>query len=460
MTKLDELADLISANEIDQALGLFRKSQEDIVQEHRRRAADKEGGYYVSIYNDLVGARLDNGDESADSIIEELIAQSVLLNEVDWSGFTPLALLAHGGHFQLVKHAVENGANVNLGDYPALTAAVFPRILPNSWQEIVTYLTDHGSDPNGPDGTLPSLFCAIRSNHQDAIRLLASRGAEVNKIYDLKHWGDFSGTTLHWAVRGAYSDHTDIETLSLLVELGADPVIKNKSGDCPVDFAYYKDIQDDDSVRPLIEFLSRKKEWRKASWRLSRGPVSHYNPTRQTKIDDPSIWERIWEGVEFRRGDRIKIIRRGGWMNPSLPELPDSRAHACDVVALPELTGTIRSFHPYGSDHQDQFKLVVEFDPGTWEEAKNYGKTARLPRCVDSVHPEIVRIATAAEFVGKEETGMPSAVVPTVPSHRRREPWENAEADFHKAIERRPHRISNGSYSRVATAIETAKKLK
>ena len=66
----------------------------------------------------------------------------------------------------------------------------------------------------------------------------------------------------------------------LLLELGGDPTIKNKSGYGPVDFAFDKDYEENDSVRPLIELLSSKDEWHRASWELNLAPRFAGNPAR------------------------------------------------------------------------------------------------------------------------------------------------------------------------------------
>jgi ankyrin repeat protein len=407
MTKFSEFANLLSENDADRAISFFRKNEGDILRGYRRLLEEDNYNEYWeqdhTVFDELINSRLSKGDETAEDIIRRLLSERIFLNEPTPDGFTPVSLLAYAGRFDLVRHAVECGADLNKGSHPALTGAVYSRELPQQWEQVVTFLLDHGADPNGSTGSKPPLFPAIAANHGEAIRLLSSRGADVNRIHDIPSWGDFSGTALHWAVRSAYTDHTNLETTKLLLELGADPTIKNKSGYGPVDFAFDKDYEENQNVRPLIELLSSRDEWRRSSWRLNQAPPFRDNPIRRKPNPRSDYRDLKWDGVEYRIGDRVEVIRRGGWMEPSLPDDPDAQVHSRPVIALPGLSGTVVTFSPGGGGDCKYFRAVVDWDPGTWEEADNYGKTVRLPQCRASIFPEVLKIIEVEEnFPGSQ----------------------------------------------------------
>jgi len=267
---------LLAENAADGAISFFRSNETEILREYQRfLKRDSYNAYYKqghTVFDGLVIGRLSKGDASAEAVIRRPLSERVFINEPTPEGFTPVSLLlAYAGRFDLVKHAVEHGANLNKGSHAALTGAVFNRELPPQWKQIVTFLLDHGADPNGAAGALPPLFPAIAANHKAAIRLLASRGADVNRVHGIPSWGDFSGTALHWAVRSAHTDRTDLETAKLLLELGEDPTIKNKRGLGPVEFAFDENYEGNGKMRPLIELYSSRDEWRRSSWRLLAG---------------------------------------------------------------------------------------------------------------------------------------------------------------------------------------------
>lgn len=401
MTKFSNFACLLAGNDADGAISFFRNNEVDIIQEYRRLLEEDSYEEYLeqehTVFDELINSRLRKGDDSAEYVIRQLLSERVFINEPTPDGLMPVSLLAYAGRFDLVKHAVECGADVNKGSHAALTGAVYNRELPQQWEQVVTFLLDHGADPNGSIGAKPPLFPAIAANHRAAIQLLASRGADVNRVHDIPSWGDFSGTALHWAVRSAYTDHTDLETAKLLLELGGDPTIKNKSGYSAVDFAFDKDYDENDNVRPLIELFSSRDEWQRSSWKLNNAPPFRDNPTRRKPNPRNDYRDLKWDGVEYRIGDRIEVIRRGGWMEPYLPDDPDTQAHSRPVIALPGLTGTVVTFSPGGGGDWKYFRAVVDWDPGTWEEADNYGKTVRLPQCRASIFPEALKIVEIEE---------------------------------------------------------------
>lgn len=114
--------------------------------------------------------------------------------------------------------------------------------------DIVSWLIDHGANPNGVKDNESPLQVAAQLGHQDVCRALLKTGVNPNLTDNLGE------TALHKA-----SGNGHLEIIEHLLESGADPTIPGVCGELPVDQA-----------------LPRKKDQVKALF-------DRYNSTRSTK---------------------------------------------------------------------------------------------------------------------------------------------------------------------------------
>ncbi|GBM56108.1 Protein fem-1 A [Araneus ventricosus] len=151
---------------------------------------------------------------------------------------TPLWCASVAGKLSVVKCLVEHGANVNsvsdTGSTPVRSACFMTHY------DIVKYLVEHNADilkPNYNGGT-----CLINSVQSVPLcEFLIKHGAEVN-AQDIQF-----KTALHYAIQ----EHR-FETTKLLLENGADPLIKSRYGDDALQTACLK------SATHVFEYLCSK----------------------------------------------------------------------------------------------------------------------------------------------------------------------------------------------------------
>lgn len=180
-------------------------------------------------------------------IIQALLNKGAEVNELDDNGCTPLYHACDAGDLEIAQMLIENKADVNFGK-PPLTAALYR----DQW-DIVKLLIEKGAQPNPLDekmweatplaiaagaAHLYGVQNAWKPNH-DIIRLLHARGADINSK------GGIGSTPLHIAI-----DRKDLETVQLLLELGADPSIKTAGGQTAFELAAAKGLVD---IQKLLE---------------------------------------------------------------------------------------------------------------------------------------------------------------------------------------------------------------
>lgn len=151
------------------------------------------------------------------------------LREAKTAGITPLMMAAASHYMELCELLIQNGAKVNHktpseNSCPLASAMISDRL------DVAVLLLSHGADPNLKleDGkSLLHTLCehgrsfdTVMPNRKSAIRLLVLAGADLNKK-------DNNGNTpLHYCkTTGGYEDGAQF-----LIDLGADPTIKNDAG--------------------------------------------------------------------------------------------------------------------------------------------------------------------------------------------------------------------------------------
>jgi palmitoyltransferase len=140
-----------------------------------------------------------------------------------------LKLAASEGDFEKVRSLVEAGVDANAADeHGSGTLLTFH-------PEIVTYLLDHGADPNSQTNENGSSVLAGLAfvNKIDCVRILLQRGADPNhgRVASLE-------TPLHHAIAGA-PDSEDL--IQLLIDHGADVNAKTQAG--IVSYNFWRDAR-------------------------------------------------------------------------------------------------------------------------------------------------------------------------------------------------------------------------
>jgi hypothetical protein len=149
---------------------------------------------------------------------------NVDINMPDHCG-APIYSAARGGHINIVRFLIENGANVNAKSYDGKTP--LHGAAENMNKDIALLLLEKGADINAKErnGWTP-LNQAIRNYHKDAAALLIEKGADVNVK-------DVNGMTpLHNAV--VYSNK---DAAALLIEKDVDVNAIDDIGKTPLDRA-------------------------------------------------------------------------------------------------------------------------------------------------------------------------------------------------------------------------------
>ena len=121
------------------------------------------------------------------------------------------------GDPELVRLLIEHGARIN--GPPGYTASLLKEAIRSGHSNVVAVLLEKGADPNLKDhGGQTPLMLATSSGNKRSIRVLLAAGADVSASH-------YSGSALARAVRAG-----DIDTVRLLLKVGANPAEIDRSG--------------------------------------------------------------------------------------------------------------------------------------------------------------------------------------------------------------------------------------
>jgi ankyrin repeat protein len=218
------------------------------------RDADSTGVYEIAQggFTPLLFAARHGDLESA----KRLLVAGANVNDTAAAGTSALVVSTHSGHGMLAAYLLENGADPNAGDagYTALHAAVLRGDV-----ELVKALLFYGANPNVPlargtparrsnrgiaedwalhhslIGATP-FWLAARFGEPSIMRVLMASGANPVFVKDGttplmavlqvdNNWGRF------WGIRPPDEESRALETIKLLVELGAEINAQNPAGD-------------------------------------------------------------------------------------------------------------------------------------------------------------------------------------------------------------------------------------
>lgn len=173
-------------------------------------------------------------NENYTEMVDWLIAKGANPNHVDADqGWTPLLIACDLGlkdlTLQLLERGVQVDVKVRAGDARGRSAIHLASYYGEV--ELVRALLQQGIDINQqPEGGgLSALHWAVYNGHLDLIEFLLGQGADVN----IKASGLYQQRApLHFAV-AARSEHMAV----MLLEAGADPLLKDAEGQSPLDMA-------------------------------------------------------------------------------------------------------------------------------------------------------------------------------------------------------------------------------
>lgn len=216
-------------------------------------------------------------------VVEYLVSQGANMEAMDKDGKTPLLYAIHTEKYEVVKYLVSNGADYNTRDKRGYSALAYIALQGNV--EGVKFLTSKGAQLNldsitatgegieadkfyasqvvslitsknpdlnkrfGKGEGLPFVLQAAASGDIDIVKLLASKGADMN--------ADFQGSTaLH-----ASSILGKLEVVKFLVSLEEININEqNDSGSTPLDFAIiYSDTFKKNEVEKFLLSKGAKK---------------------------------------------------------------------------------------------------------------------------------------------------------------------------------------------------------
>jgi ankyrin repeat protein len=163
------------------------------------------------------------------------------------AGYTPLMFAARAGHIDLVQALLAAGANVN--DVETNGFSVLDLAIANAHYELAALLLTKGADPNGDTAGWAPLHLAImvRNPEQlpvpdpiptgkltslDLIKALLARGGDPNgRMKRRMRGGGKNGGHLNQVGATPFllaAECADLVTMRLLLESGADPMLKTK----------------------------------------------------------------------------------------------------------------------------------------------------------------------------------------------------------------------------------------
>ena len=181
-------------------------------------------------------------------LVSYLLEKGANPNTQNLSGTNPLSIAVSTDRLDLVKLLIKNKAKLSRGGDPRnekfsiLTVALSTRKM-----ELFDYLLDAGADPNGANG-LPLAFSILLKN-KEAIKTLVKKGANIN----------YSGKGGFRPLMTAVIEG-DKEVIELLLDLGADPQIKDDAGKDVYDWAKKHNSNGGEVLKKLLSKRATHKK--------------------------------------------------------------------------------------------------------------------------------------------------------------------------------------------------------
>ena len=281
--------------------------------------------------------------------MKDLLAEGADVNAMDKDGNTPLHIVTHSGHKEMIKLLISNGADVNA---KGRFGTPIHNAVSSGYKEIVQLLVDEGADVNAKEwrGKTP-LDMATPLGRQDLLKY-----QEIAEL--LRKYGGKYGT-LHSAATGG-----DIEEVKELLAAGSEVNVVDGAGYSPLHYAIK-------SNRPeVVELLI-----------VNGADVNETVNTGETPLEIVRIFE--WDSLEIKAAKKeiADLLRKhGGKTGVELALMPPRLAqHNRFAFSFDTIKGKVYEV-------QDSFDLL------NWEVIKTYtgtGKTVRFDEERDHDPPKI-----------------------------------------------------------------------
>ena len=197
------------------------------------------------------------------------------------------------GEIEVVKEFLDQGGNVNLQDEPGMTP--LHHAVNSDWKgknfEMIKFLIDRGADAKAIDDTHHTPL-HLASNKETA-ELLMDAGADVNA--KTKHTGE---NPLYAAARnaaqgGSKSYDIYLALAKVLIDKGADPNVKLKSGSMIEDNEPHRAKAGETALHAVSRSFSQKHASEVCELLLAYGAkVNEPNAKGQTPLDEALANER------------------------------------------------------------------------------------------------------------------------------------------------------------------------
>ena len=194
------------------------------------------------------------------------------------------------GDIEKLKELIEKGTDLNKQYKYGVTVLNYLSNKINRKEfgnEMFELLLKNGADPNIPDnyGWTPLMTASGVTNilsNIDTVKLLLKYGADINKQ------NIYGRTALLHAVKNLNEKRSTIETVKLLLENGANPFIKNKDNEYPIDSCSSEECK----------YLISEYMWKSIDKNIKKLTISY------SKSGDFKLPKDIWKLILLRDKQR------------------------------------------------------------------------------------------------------------------------------------------------------------
>mmetsp|Transcript_27117 Transcript_27117/g.38869 ORF Transcript_27117/g.38869 Transcript_27117/m.38869 type:complete len:938 (-) Transcript_27117:892-3705(-) len=124
----------------------------------------------------FITAAADGDKKAVQNLLKSADNDEKLVNSRDWDHLSPLAAASSGGHLDIVKLLIKEGAEINAKDKDSVTALMEAAL--KGYTKVVETLLSSGAEVDATaQSGISALFLAANSGHVDVVKLLLKAGA-------------------------------------------------------------------------------------------------------------------------------------------------------------------------------------------------------------------------------------------------------------------------------------------